>query len=381
MLFSQGSKKRGISTLVATVLIILITVAAVAIIWVAVVPMINENIAFDGLDGRVSVLSSGGYTVYDADEEVAIVQVKRDVDEGVMNRVRILFLIEGNSYSSTVVAPGSGQTKTYTFDLSGYDEPESVSVAPIFVSSSGREKEGSVTSRADFVFGEIDSPINIITTYNLGEDYFNETGISGLVSWWEFDGNFNDIIGINDGTKYGDANVEGDVLNLDGTGDYVNLGSGDSLKFQEDFSISVWVYNQDEDTFTIVSRDNAGPNRDYDIEISSSNFFCMATFNESLVFQGSKCFGDVSDNEKWYYLVLTIFYDGTNTIINGYIDGEKTVEVGSFSGKLNLGTSPTYIGQRPYGACAANGSIDNLMIFNRVLSEEEIIAIYDVQKK
>lgn len=82
----------------------------------------------------------------DAAREVADVQVKRDVDEGVMDRVRISFVIDGNSVSSSVVAPDSGRVKTDSFDLSGLGVPESVEVAPIFVGGS-REKIGIVTSK------------------------------------------------------------------------------------------------------------------------------------------------------------------------------------------------------------------------------------------
>ena len=39
------NNKKGISAIVATVLIILITVAAVTIIWAAIIPMITENLA------------------------------------------------------------------------------------------------------------------------------------------------------------------------------------------------------------------------------------------------------------------------------------------------------------------------------------------------
>jgi flagellin-like protein len=38
--------KKGISAIVATVLVILITVAGVAIIWVGVLPMISESFEF-----------------------------------------------------------------------------------------------------------------------------------------------------------------------------------------------------------------------------------------------------------------------------------------------------------------------------------------------
>ena len=147
--------KKGISAVVATVLIILVTIAGVAVIWAAVIPMIRDSLEFPSLSGRVSVLSSGGYTVYDAEKKVAMVQVKREVDEGVMNRIRVSFSVGGNSVSSSVIAPGSGQTKVYAFDLSSYGVPDSVGVSPIFVAKSGKEKEGSVTSEVDLSTGRI----------------------------------------------------------------------------------------------------------------------------------------------------------------------------------------------------------------------------------
>jgi len=145
--------KRGISAIVATVLIILITVAAVTIIWGTVIPMVRDNLDFSSLEGRVSVVTSDGYTYYDSDTDVASVQVKRDPDEGVMNRIEISFSIEGSSVKPFVmIAPKSGQTEVYLLSLSDYGEPDSVSVSPIFVSSSGKEKVGDVTS--DVVVGK-----------------------------------------------------------------------------------------------------------------------------------------------------------------------------------------------------------------------------------
>ena len=107
--FFRGAQKRAISAVVATVLIILITVAGVGIIWVGVLPMINRGFEFSGLDGRVSVLSSGGYTVYDSSRGIASVQVKRDVDEGVMNRIKISFVVDGSRTNNN-----TGSTKHNT---------------------------------------------------------------------------------------------------------------------------------------------------------------------------------------------------------------------------------------------------------------------------
>ncbi|MCK5321291.1 hypothetical protein KAJ38_01820, partial [Candidatus Pacearchaeota archaeon] len=163
--------KRGISAVVATVLIILITVASITIIWASIIPMIRQNLEFSELEGRISIVSSEGYTAYDADKELAMVQIKRDVDDGVMDRIRIIFSINGSSFGSSVLAPDSGLSKVYTFDLSGFGEPDSVSVAPIFVVGDS-EKEGSVTSEIMIPISKISDVSAII--YELEMDYFCE---------------------------------------------------------------------------------------------------------------------------------------------------------------------------------------------------------------
>ncbi|MCK5449611.1 hypothetical protein KAI32_01995 [Candidatus Pacearchaeota archaeon] len=160
--------KRGISAIVATVLIILVTVAGVTIVWAAIIPLIQQSFEFSELEGRVSVVSSGGYTSYDADKKLAMVQVKRDVDDEVMESIKILFSVNGSSFGSSVPAPESGLTKVYTFDLSDYGEPDSVKVVPIFVVGN-TEKEGSVTSDVRMSKGVISEVADIV--YELGGDY------------------------------------------------------------------------------------------------------------------------------------------------------------------------------------------------------------------
>ncbi len=132
--------------------------------------MITEGAEFDALDGRVSILTNDGYTTYDADQDVAIVQIKRAPDDGVMNRIKIIFSIDGASVTSIVPAPGSGQSKTYTFNFTGYNEPDGVSVAPIFVASSGQEKDGIIMSDVIMPKTKINN-VDIASMLNLSQEY------------------------------------------------------------------------------------------------------------------------------------------------------------------------------------------------------------------
>jgi len=56
--------------IVVTVLIILMSIVGVAIIWGGVLPMLRFSEGCSDLLGQFSVVSSRGYTVYDAEDEV-----------------------------------------------------------------------------------------------------------------------------------------------------------------------------------------------------------------------------------------------------------------------------------------------------------------------
>jgi hypothetical protein len=65
---------------------------------------------------------------------------------------------------------------------------------------------------------------------------------ANLVGFWQFNGGANDNSGTgNHGTLNGDASVSADILVLDGTGDYVNIGNDSSLKPSLPVSVSMWV--------------------------------------------------------------------------------------------------------------------------------------------
>jgi flagellin-like protein len=159
--------KKGISAIVATVLIILITVAAVTILWTAVIPMIRDNLEFSELEGRVSILTAGGYTTYDEILDVATVQVKREADDGVMDNIKIIFYFNGDNIGTVVAAPESGQTKTYSFNISRLQKPDAVTVVPIFKIGQ-KEKEGDIGPKTIVSDGTFSGVIKDI--YDLGED-------------------------------------------------------------------------------------------------------------------------------------------------------------------------------------------------------------------
>jgi hypothetical protein len=140
MLRSLGMQKRGISAVVATILIILITIAGIVIIWTMIVPMLKENIEGNEacLNADISVDESSGWTCSDIDEEISSVKIKRGALGDDIEKVKVVFVYEGESYTKVVDAPGKNQALTYYFHFSYV--PDEIKVAPI-VAVGGSFKE------------------------------------------------------------------------------------------------------------------------------------------------------------------------------------------------------------------------------------------------
>jgi hypothetical protein len=298
----------------------------------------------------------------------------------------ISFLIGGNSVSSSVVAPESGGTKTYSFDLSGRGEPDSVEVSPIFVSSSGKEKVGSVTSSVGISSGKIVDVDLVI--YEVDVDYFYELPMMGVVSWWKFNGDAADSVGWNDMSLAGHAyfNSNGELV-LDGDNDYVSRAGGMSgLDFGVgSYSISHWFnvntfQNVDAQTRTMQIYPCEGLASINPIITATSNPTSMITFYATDGNGASDSLNSGANSisiNQWHHFVSV--FDGDKNEGEIYIDG-NLLGFGAlnFDGVFNCNAATFTIGGRTT-SYNVNGSMDDVMIFNRALGVEEVVAIYEVQ--
>ena len=149
--------KRGISDLIATVLLIVITVAAVGIIYAAIMPLIRGQIETSQKCGSagIEIISEGGYTCYDPGTKEVKIQIQRgesNVDIAglqlqvagggksksveINSTTSLIYVKEyGGSYSSVLTLPAKNEARTYVIKITdsavGITAPESVSVAPI----------------------------------------------------------------------------------------------------------------------------------------------------------------------------------------------------------------------------------------------------------
>ena len=136
------NNKRGISTVVANVLIILLVLAAVAIIWAFIRPLItgtSEQITADCLTLELEVTRCDQIIAGVSSEGgpwITNVSVNRDAGKGDLKRIRFVFTdINGETVVFDAEAEDLDQlgSKKFSFNISNSFEVESVDISPIVV--------------------------------------------------------------------------------------------------------------------------------------------------------------------------------------------------------------------------------------------------------
>ncbi|MGC9309303.1 MAG: LamG-like jellyroll fold domain-containing protein [Candidatus Nanoarchaeia archaeon] len=127
--------KRGISAIIATVLILLIMIVAITLIWVAILPMIRNSSGFER-DADLTINIQKGYTFYDMDKNFAFVHIRRGQDDSDLEKLRIIFHIEGKTTTlETNTAPDVNEALATSFNFTYFKisgVPERVGVAPVY---------------------------------------------------------------------------------------------------------------------------------------------------------------------------------------------------------------------------------------------------------
>ncbi len=144
------NNKKGISAIVATVLIILITVAAVTIIWAAIIPMINNQlgkgtVCMDAVS-QISLLDNG-YTCKNANN--VSIQIKHGAKDFDLADVQVLVSSGGSTTSFSLInstttlspsamdstkLPGANEEKVYIINTAGISgQISKVAIAPVIV--------------------------------------------------------------------------------------------------------------------------------------------------------------------------------------------------------------------------------------------------------
>jgi hypothetical protein len=230
-----------------------------------------------------------------------------------------------------------------------------------------------------------------------------DTSENGLVGYWTFDEGVGNIVkdasnNGNDGTlingpqwisgKYGSA------LKFDGSNKYVEIPDDPSLRAENNkITIELWFKRDKVPTGVqcLINKIGDGPDTvftDYNVTYyisvpssGSSSGGVITEFNSqfsyfiaygSYSFTESVDFGLIRDY-NWHHLAET--YDGN--ILKSYLDGSIISTKVTTTKKMPLNDQPVRIGGENIFHNQFNGTIDEVKIYNRALSEDEIKGDYE----
>ncbi|MEN7982634.1 MAG: archaellin/type IV pilin N-terminal domain-containing protein [Nanoarchaeota archaeon] len=133
--------KKGISTIIATIMMILFVLIAAGVVWVVIQNLLAEQTEeiSSGLD-RIT-LSIVGSSVNITDTEVSLT-INRDIGKGDLVKIKIiLYDTEGESYSQNVDAETLTElgSKKFTINKGDFTTIKKIAIAPITKSASGKE--------------------------------------------------------------------------------------------------------------------------------------------------------------------------------------------------------------------------------------------------
>jgi len=183
----------------------------------------------------------------------------------------------------------------------------------------------------------------------------------------------------NHGTIYGATRVQegfGKALLFDGVDDYVDVPSSPILSGLNTITVEVWVNPTKTTEGTIVSKHDNYQNKEWQLYINP--YTQKYTFQ--VVDENTDTFSEVAGVAatigKWTHIVgvynngkLQIYCDGVLT------DSKTTDKI------IRVTNAPIRIGNRADNVRYYGGIIDEVLIYNRALSESEIKAIYNYYMK
>ncbi len=347
------------ANIISIVLIILIVLILLVIVG---------NLVYNFIGSSLSDVESGVFSIRLNIEEAklyengnAMIKVKRNSGKGNITELKFIFYDEegeSNIVSRTDKLLKEAEKNYYYFSVDEIFQDgevkkiQKISVIPFFQKNAGME----------FFKEELDM----------------NNAPEGLVAWWKFEGDTREFVGENHGTLMGNAKIQRGALILDGDGDYVECENNEKLNFGTDsFSISAWMKNLPEgSSYRTIAAKRGSASSYWHYRVGyNSNIMVFLTSQEGSHYYHNSIYNSKYADEDWHN-VIVVRADGE---VSHYLDGEFLNSVSDSGHNVN-NTQPLFIGGNAK-VYPFNGSLDNIMIFNRKLTEKEIKAIYENQKK
>jgi len=174
----------------------------------------------------------------------------------------------------------------------------------------------------------------------------------------------------------------GSALSFDGVDDYVEVPDDDSLDITDEITIEAWVKTNDVSGYkTIYARKYSNSRGQYWFEVDrpAQGYILFRILNgDGNTLTEVKTNSAVFSSETWTHVIA--IYDSSYARI--YVNGDEVKSVNT--GNLNVpsASGPSTVGAQWYLEYTNffNGTIDEVRIYNRALSAEEIKRLFEWSK-
>lgn len=203
----------------------------------------------------------------------------------------------------------------------------------------------------------------------------------GLVGYWPFNDNANDVSGnknngtVNEATltadRFGNSNS---AYNFDGLNDFISVNPSSSLNIVNNISVSLWFYTTQTGFYGyLVDRDICGVTKDWSLAYNGTSILRIGDgTTDQIISSGS------NNIKSWHNLVFVRMNDSFKLYIDGTLSSQLAINGLNFQNNQ----TPIYFGEQvclPNSVNSPNfkGKIDDIGIWNRALTQQEITTIYN----
>lgn len=392
--------KRGMSAVITTLIIILLVLFAIGILWSIIANLLkdtSEQISIDRFTVDVTIKE---VDVYDDMNRIDIT-ILRNPGRGDISGLVFIFSNSTNSerfVNDTTLDELATSVYSFFPDMN-VSEIDSIEVYPIIEEDIGDRGDECSLIGGEWICSDEDGIFSSSSSSSGGggcgdngdpcddgdvctfDDVCSSGVCSGtslgvscndLIAWWRFEGDFTDETGNYNGINFGDVQTildpsgtrPGQIAIFDGAGDYLNLAQQLYLADNDDWTI-MYFFNQTE-----IERGTIGSSEDICNRLTHTNFVQFTVYNnycESVTFNRPNVEGE------WHHGTwiarednFALFY------LDGVLEGEPgDLQINSLKitniGRVFSDTSHDW-----------EGSLDEIMVWNRTLSQGEITQLRNV---
>jgi len=197
---------------------------------------------------------------------------------------------------------------------------------------------------------------------------------TGLVAWWGGDGNAADVFGTYGGTLVNDTSYAvgkvGSAFSFDGDGDRVDMIGSNVGDFQSrPFTVEFWLYpNSVGANDFVIGKNYANSGLGWDMRLDAQRILVVGVngWDFNITSDASATTG------AWHHIALSSTLSEVKLYIDGVFKGScPRSTISSTGNPLRFGFTTDY------GSPALNGLMDEIKIYDRGLSEVEVLDIFN----